>query len=166
MATARRLEELICWQLTSALKARILTIARRPPWRSDLELRRQIRKSCRSAPALISEGFGRFRPKDNARFVEMPLTSQLETRDHLRDAADDKLLTIDEFTSLWRLSIRALKATSGYLTYLKNCKQAPGEKKQQRAATDKEAGRTPRDRKPERAPTDKKPPKRRRPGEP
>jgi four helix bundle protein len=125
MAGVRRVEDLICWRLASELKFRILAIARGATWGAEPDLRRQIRKSCRSSPALISEGFGRFRPKDNARFVEMAVASLLETRDHLRDAAHSHLLPIDQFVALWRLSQRALKATSRYHAYLRNCKRAP-----------------------------------------
>ena len=69
MAGARRVEDLICWQLSSELKFRILAVARRAAWKAEQDLRRQIRKSCRSSPALIAEGFGRLPLRGNARFV-------------------------------------------------------------------------------------------------
>ena len=131
MAGARRVEDLICWQLSSELKFRILAIARRAAWKAEQDLRRQIRKSCRSSPALIAEGFGRFRPRDNARFVEMSLASQQETRDHLRDAAHSRLLSIEEFVALWHLLQRALKATYRYHRYLRNCNYKPGQSRKQ-----------------------------------
>jgi four helix bundle protein len=125
MAGVRRVEDLICWQLASELKYEILAVTRGAPWGSEPDLRRQIRKSCRSSSALIAEGFGRFRPKDNARFVEMAVASLMETRDHLRDAAHSELLPIDRFVALWRLSQRALTATSRYHRCLRNCKSVP-----------------------------------------
>ena len=56
---AKKFEELICWQLSDKLKVRVFEILKREEVRQDFDYCRQIRKSARSAPALIAEGFAR-----------------------------------------------------------------------------------------------------------
>lgn len=126
MLVARRFEELIAWQLCYELKMRVLELTSRPNVRRDSDFCRQIRKSSRSSPALIAEGFGRFRPRDFARFIEMAIASLDETRNHLRDAADSKYITVEEFRLHWHLSHRARRASSALHAYLRHCKAPPG----------------------------------------
>ena len=118
MEPARKPEQLVAWQLCDLLKRRVLEIVTRPNARSDFDWCRQIRRSGRSAPALVEEGFGRFRPKDNARFVEMAKASVYETRGHLREGCERGYLSVDEFRHLFRLTARALMVCGRYHAYL------------------------------------------------
>ena len=86
---------------------------------------RRIRKSARAAPALIAEGFGRFRRPEFARYLEMALGELAETRNHLRDGTHCGHFTIDEFRTLWRICYRAKLASTGLLLYLKKSKEPP-----------------------------------------
>ena len=119
---ARRFEDLVAWQLCYQLKERVSEFTSRPAVGRQPELCRQIRRSSRSSAALIAEGFGRFRPKDFARFLEMAIGSLDETRNHLRDAADCRCITVEEFKALWHLSYRARRACSSLHAYLRTCK--------------------------------------------
>jgi four helix bundle protein len=71
------------------------------------------------APALIAEGFARFRRKDLIHYLEMALAELAETRNHLRDGAHNNYLGVDEFRVLWRLCFRATSAAKGLLRFHK-----------------------------------------------
>jgi four helix bundle protein len=128
MATARKHEELECWQLADELKARIYTVLERPAVKNDRDFCIQIRKSVRSAPALMAEGFAR-RATEFKRYLEMALGELGETRNHLRDGAQCRHLGIEEFRELWHLCYRARGATLGLLKYLERYIEAEGKRK-------------------------------------
>ena len=122
MATAKKFEDLICWQLGDELKVRVLRILRRPTVAIDVDFCRQIRKSVRGVPALISEGFAR-RQKEFKRYLELALGELNETRNHLRDGAQCGHVTIEEYRDLWHLCYRARRATLEMHQYLDRCIQ-------------------------------------------
>jgi four helix bundle protein len=128
MSTARKHEELECWQLAYELKVRIFKVLDRPMVRQDVDFCRQIRKSSRSIPALIAEGFAR-RNKEFKRYLEMALGELGETRNHLRDGADCGHFDVQEFRDLWHLCYRIRGASLGLIRYLKGCIEAEEEKK-------------------------------------
>jgi four helix bundle protein len=106
--TAKSPQELVAWQLCHQLRTRVFPILKRPKAQSDFDWCNQIRKSARSALSLIEEGFGRFKPKDNARFVEMAKASLYETRGHLGEACERGYISADEYRELYALASRAL----------------------------------------------------------
>ena len=120
MATARKHEELECWQLADELKVRIYAILAKPQVAADAGFCYQIRKSVRSAPALMAEGFAR-RQKEFKRYLEMAIGEIGETRNHLRDGAQSGHIAADELRDLWHLSYRARGAALGLLKYLERC---------------------------------------------
>jgi four helix bundle protein len=128
MAGVRRFEELFVWQLSEELKLGIYKVIARPAVARDYDFSRQIRRSARAAPALIAEGFGRFRRNDFARYLELALGELAETRNHLRDGTQCGHFTVDEFRELWRICYRAKRAATGLLLYLK--KSQPKDKRQ------------------------------------
>ena len=68
---AKHYWELRAWQTVVAFKDGIYDLIEREPLATDLKLRDQLRESVASAQSHIAEGFGRFDPLDNARFVKM-----------------------------------------------------------------------------------------------
>jgi four helix bundle protein len=110
----------VAWQLCTRHKEWVFPVVDRPKAKRDYSWCDQIRKSARSAPSLIEEGFGRFRPKDNARYVEMAKASVYETRGHLRDGGERGYLTPAEFRDLYSLTRRALKVCGRYQAYLRS----------------------------------------------
>ena len=58
MASVKRFEDLICWQLSEELKELVFELTCREPVNRDRRFCEQIRESARSAPANIAEGFG------------------------------------------------------------------------------------------------------------
>ncbi len=78
----------------------------------------EIRKSSRSAPDNISEGFYRFNPPDFANFVRIARGSLGEVRNQLLHAHTRKYLDDEQFRELSHLCRRALGASRGLRLYL------------------------------------------------
>src|SRR5262245_41531154 len=78
---ARTFQDLEAWQLANELKLEVYKLLKSEPVRSDLEYCRQIRKSAASSPRNIAEGFGRFRPRPFAQYMEFSIGSTHETHD-------------------------------------------------------------------------------------
>ena len=119
--TARHFTDLVCWQLSSALKRKIYAVIARPKVARDLKFCEQIRESARSAPRNIAEGFGKYDPPEFRRYLNIASGSIAETQNHLRDALDLKYLEQEELAELWQLAGRARGATLALMTYLENC---------------------------------------------
>ena len=71
MAGARTFKDLVAWQLSSQLCDIIFDITASGPPARDFEFRDQIRSAAKKAPALISEGFLRWTPREFLRYLRM-----------------------------------------------------------------------------------------------
>jgi four helix bundle protein len=120
MAGVRRYEDLVAWQLCHQLKNEVYAITSRKEVARDFKFCNQIRDSSSSSERNIAEGFGRYRPRDFARFLDIAYGSLLETKTSLQDGRDRGHFTDDEFTRLLRLALRAGKATIRLRRYLRN----------------------------------------------
>jgi four helix bundle protein len=125
MAGIRRIEELIAWQLSVALKEHVFTFTAKPAVARHRDFCADFRRSARSAPANLAEGFGRFWPRDNAKFVRMALGSLAESQNHLKDALKERYITQDEFSVIWRFARRSFGASTRWHEYLMSC--SPGD---------------------------------------
>jgi len=125
---AQRYQDLDCWQLSNDLKQHVYAFIAKPPASKDLEFCDQIRRSARGAPRTIAEGFGRFRPKEFARYLEFARASLMETQNHLGDALDSKYISAEEHAALFKLADRAIGASTRLHQYLSTCKTWPGTK--------------------------------------
>jgi four helix bundle protein len=85
---ARDFRDLVAWQLSYQLKCEVFAFTETGPAPKDFKYRDQIRDAGASAPRNISEGFGRFRPLEFARFLEFARASLMETQNHLIDGRD------------------------------------------------------------------------------
>jgi four helix bundle protein len=125
MSVAHTLEEPIAWQLSTELRDAVITCAQRWEIR-DRKLFEQIRDSARSAPRNLAEGFGRFKPREFAKFTRIARGSLMETRNHVKEAVKCHYITEEEAATIRRLNARALAATTRLLEYLDSCKgEAP-----------------------------------------
>src|SRR5262249_42600953 len=79
----RRVQDLVVWQLSREIERRVFAVTATSPAVGDRDYCLQIRKSSSSAARNIAEGFGRFRPREFARFVRIARGSLEETKDHL-----------------------------------------------------------------------------------
>lgn len=91
--------------------------------RSDVDFCNQIRRSSRSAPRLLAEGFGRFYPADFARFTRMALGSLHETTDHVDAGFEMRYFSRDIHGELLAVANRAIGACVNLVKYLDGCKK-------------------------------------------
>jgi four helix bundle protein len=156
MASIDSHEDLVAWQLSEKLKDGIFEFTKRQAVAKDRGFCDDIRRSGRSAPANLSEGFYRFRPRDNARFVRIAIGSLGETLNHLGHARKEAYLTQPEFEELWNLAKRAKNASTGWLTYLDSCPpDGPARKPRSLKSSDPESPNNPE--RPSDPPSDLKP---------
>jgi four helix bundle protein len=121
MTAIRSHEELDAWRLSDALEDRVYEITSRPAARTDFDFCDDARRAARSAPANLAEGFHRYRPRDNARFVRIAIGSLGETMNHLRHAWKRKYITDEEHRDWVVLAKRARGASTSWLAYLDSC---------------------------------------------
>ena len=118
MAGAKKFEELICWQLADELKVRAFRVMSRPAARRDPDFCRELRKSARSAPALIAEGFGRWTNPEFRHYLRLAVGELGETRNAFRDAAQSNYVSTEEYRDLYHLCYRASRACSALIADL------------------------------------------------
>lgn len=111
----RDFRDLVCWQLSYELKCEVLAFTATGPASRDFKYRDQIRDSAAAAPRDISEGFGRFRPREFAHFLEFARASLMETQTSLIDGRDRGYLPTALYTRLANLARAALKATTNLM---------------------------------------------------
>jgi four helix bundle protein len=111
----RDFRELVCWRLSYELKCEVLAFIENGPASRDFKYRDQIKDSSSSAPSNIAEGFGRFRPGDFARFLEIARASLDETRNHLVDGRDRGYLADPLYSRLQNLARAARKSTTSLM---------------------------------------------------
>jgi four helix bundle protein len=107
--------DLVCWRLSYELKCDVFAFTSSGPAAGDFKYRDQIRDSSASAPRNIAEGFGRFRPRDSARFYEIARASLVETRNHLIDGRDRGYLDDNLYFRLTNLARSATTATTNLM---------------------------------------------------
>ena len=116
-----RVEDLIAWQLAFELEKGVYAFTATGRALYDRKFRDQIRDAASSATRNTAEGFGRFRPRDHARYLEIAHGSLDETKSALHSARQHGYIVPDEYQRLLRLAIRALAANAGLIRYLKSC---------------------------------------------
>jgi four helix bundle protein len=107
--------DLVCWQLSHTLKCEALAFTATGQAAKDFKYCDQIRASSASTPSNIAEGFGRFTPKEFARFLGYARASLLETQDHLIDGFDRGYLDKALYDRLFNLARAALTATTNLM---------------------------------------------------
>src|SRR5580765_4017643 len=107
--------DLVCWRLSYELKCEVLAFTSTGRATRDFKYCEQIQESSASAPRNIAEGFGRFRPRDSARFYEIARASLIETRNHLIDGRDRGYLDDNLYFRLMNLARAAIKATTNLI---------------------------------------------------
>jgi len=90
---ARRFTDLRAWQASDVFKKAIFKLCGLGPLSRDSALRGQLEGAAMGPPGHIAEGFGRFNPRDFARFVVMARSSLMEAQNHLHTAVDKGHIT-------------------------------------------------------------------------
>jgi four helix bundle protein len=120
MPGVRRYEDLVVWQLSYELHHEVFAITATGAVARDFKFRDQIRDSSASASRNIAEGFGRFRPAEFARFLDIARGSLTETHNHLRDGHDRGYFTDSDYARLSLLTGRAAIAVTRLIRYLRS----------------------------------------------
>ena len=71
--------------------------------------------AARSGPRNIAEGFGRWRPRDFARFVRQAKASEVELLNHFLDALDSGHISEEERAQHSHNAKQAIKAANGLI---------------------------------------------------
>ena len=85
-------EDLKVWQLAHKLSIEVATLVKSFPKEEKYDLSSQMRRSARSIPSDISEGFGRFHFSDKLTFYERCRASLGELRNHFEEALDNRYI--------------------------------------------------------------------------
>ena len=132
MTGVRDHTELDVWNLCDDLCNQVSGVTERPGFARHSKLRDQIKDAAESPCPNIAEGFARYFPRDNARFVHIARGSLTELIVHLGRARASRLITQAEADSLCKLALRARKAATGYILYLQSATPPkPSRKKQE-----------------------------------
>jgi hypothetical protein len=83
-------KDLECWKLADELKQAVHAITARPPISQDRDFCTDIRRSARSVPSNIAEGFGRFDHGEFGRYLSIALGSLAETGEPSSPCALDR----------------------------------------------------------------------------
>ena len=118
---ARDHTELDVWKLCDELSDRVHEITSRPTF-TDEKLRGQLNEAVDSPCPNVGEGFSRYYPRDNARFVRVAKGSVTGVIEHLKKAKKRGYATRDEYEAISLLARRARGALTGYLLYLESTK--------------------------------------------
>jgi four helix bundle protein len=133
---AKSFREIVAWQLAFELKEKVVAlIASSPQAKRDFEFRDQLTDSCKSVPSNIAEGYGRYRPAEIARFLEIAKGSRDETENHLRDGVGSGYFKAEDVGPLIRLAARCLTASTRWQAYLQEAKNDPRFLPRRRATT-------------------------------
>lgn len=81
----KSVEDLLAWQLGDDLRRAVKDLASRESVQRDFRFVSQLQDSASGVTRNISEGFGRIRPRDFARFLLYSRGSLLELQDHLTE---------------------------------------------------------------------------------
>lgn len=121
MAGVKHHEDLVAWQHSEELRQAVFEFLGTSVVARHRRFCDQIEASSSSTPSNIAEGFGRYKPRDFARFMRIAVGSLGETQNHLRRGLTDRILSQDQFDRAWPLSVRAMKASKRLLSYLRGC---------------------------------------------
>ena len=110
--------ELRVWQLCRDLRDRVLAISAIPAVARDCIFCNQLRSAAASPCANIAEGFGRFRPRDFARFLRIARGSLEELVEHLDRGLVLGVIVDHEHAELVGIAGHAGRALTELILYL------------------------------------------------
>lgn len=111
--------DLEVWQQARAFKLAIYSLVKSFPKTEKYSLEDQIVRSCRSIPANISEGYGRYTYKEQIRFCMNARGSLYETQNHLIDANDCNYITAETLTEYIEQVNTVERLLNGYISWLR-----------------------------------------------
>jgi len=133
---AKSFEELRVWQAASQFKNAVYPLVDTDSFRRESRLRDQLREAAASAVSHIAEGYARFEPADQARFMRMAKASLVECQNHLIDAVDRRVISEKVREEHNEMIEGVLKQLGPFIVYLQSseAKKNAERIKRQRAA--------------------------------
>jgi len=125
MTTAKRYQDLICWQLADELEQLVFEVTATGPVSKDFKFRDQIRDSSSSSTRNMAEGFGRFWPKEHAALLRIAKASLMETHNSAGAGFKKQYFTREQTDRMQRLAARSGKASTGLIQYLESLDPSP-----------------------------------------
>jgi four helix bundle protein len=113
---ARRLEDLIVWQLANRLHGEIVQLSNRTSGPRDFRFFDQILSASRSISANIAEGFARYHPREFKRFLQYARGSVAELQVHLQEAEARHFISPELGVELQTLTRRIGAALTALIT--------------------------------------------------
>lgn len=92
----KRFEDLKVWQLSHKLSIEVSDLVKTFPKDEKYDLADQMRRSARSIPSAIAEGFGRFHFNDKLTLYERGRASLKELRNHFAEARENEYVNDKE----------------------------------------------------------------------
>jgi four helix bundle protein len=134
--------ELDVWQLFAELADRVHEITARPIF-TDENLRKQLNEAVDSPCPNVGEGFSRYYPRDNARFVRVAKGSATEVIEHIAKVKKKGYASPQECNDLCLLARRARGASTGYILYLESTEspEPPSDRRRRDERRDDSASR-------------------------
>ena len=121
MAGAKRFTELAAWRRASELQEICKELLKNPRLQRDFAFRDQLSDAASSGPRNIAEGFGRFRPRENAQYVRVAKGSANEVLALFIEAQTKGYIVPEDFPRFQTAANRAIGTLVGYLKYLETC---------------------------------------------
>ena len=115
---AQKVEDLDVWQLCDEIRVLVTAGIAEAPAPKDFKFCDQILSAAEDAVSDISEGFGRFRPREFAQFLGYAITSTAEVLQRTRFAHSRKYFDDDRAARLVVLCVRGDRALRGLRKYL------------------------------------------------
>ncbi|RJP83635.1 MAG: four helix bundle protein [Desulfobacteraceae bacterium] len=120
MTTIKRFEDLECWKEARDLVRLVYTFTHKSNFKSDFELKNQIKRSVVSIMANIAEGFHRNSNKDFMRFLDYSRSSIAETMSHCYVALDQNYIDNNDMQKVKFQSDLVWKKLNNFINYLNN----------------------------------------------
>ena len=121
MAGIKRPEDFDVWKLAWELKRRVFAFTAASPASGDRRFCDDIRRTARSGPDLVAEGYYRFNPREFHRFLNDAKASLGEVRNQLLHAKDERFVSDADFLEMLSLADRAIGAANALQAYLRSC---------------------------------------------
>jgi four helix bundle protein len=115
-----RYQDFDAWKLAHALNKKIFAMTTTSPAAEDFKFATNIRDAAASAERNFPEGFGRFGPREFARFLDHSRASLLETKNELQVGLQRGYFSEKDVRQATSLTNRALGALSGLQRYLRS----------------------------------------------
>jgi four helix bundle protein len=125
MATARKFEELDCWNEARMLVKLAFKASESERLSSDTGTSDQFRRAALSVMNNIAEGHGRLSTKEFIRFLDIAQSSAMEVKSITYVLEDLNYLPSDQTNAIRTKSDHTMKLIRGLIRYLHTCSPPP-----------------------------------------